>query len=105
VKSHHYSQHAAALRTELGHTLTREQMCAFHEKDGTRHLLVAARQFAILALTTWALIVIVNPLVWVPLVLVQGFTVFNFTVLLHEVVHHTIFARRRPAAERAHGWL
>ena len=35
----------------------------------------------------------------------QGFTVFNFTVLLHEVVHHTIFERRRPAAERALGWL
>ena len=33
VKSHHYSQHAAALRTELGHTLTREQMRTFHTKD------------------------------------------------------------------------
>ena len=67
--------------------------------------LVAARQFAILGLTTWALIAIDNPLVWIPLAFVQGFTVFNFTVLLHEVVHHTIFARRRPAAERALGWL
>jgi fatty acid desaturase len=26
-------------------------------------------------------------------------------VLLHEVVHHTVFDRRRPAAERALGWL
>jgi len=105
VKSHHYSQHAAALRTELGHALTREQMVAFHAKDGSRHMLVAARQFAILALTTWALIAIANPLIWIPLAFVQGFTVFNFTVLLHEVVHHTIFDRRRPAAERALGWL
>ena len=84
VKSHHYSQHAAALRTELGRTLSREQMLAFHEKDATRHALVAARQFTILALTTWALIAIANPLIWVPLAFVQGFTVFNFTVLLHE---------------------
>ena len=98
MKSHHYSQHAAALRTELGHALTREQMRAFHETDATRHLLVAARQFAILAVATWALIAIDNPLVWIPLAFVQGFTVFNFTVLLHEVVHHTIFARRRPTA-------
>jgi fatty acid desaturase len=105
VKSHHYSQHAAALRTELGHTLSREQMRAFHKKDAARHLLVAARQFAILALATWALMVIANPLIWIPLAIVQGFTVFNFTVLLHEVVHHTIFERRRPAAERALGWL
>ena len=105
MKSHHYSQHAAPLRTELGRTLTREQMLAFHEKDARRHVLVAVRQFTILALTTWALIVVTNPLIWVPLAFVQGFTVFNFTVLLHEVVHHTVFARRRPAAERALGWL
>src|SRR5258708_39232612 len=83
VKSHHYSQHAAALRTELGHTLTRGQMLAFHAKDARRHLLVAARQFAILALATWGLIAIANPLIWIPLAFVQGFTVFNFTVLLH----------------------
>ena len=105
VKSHYYSQHAAALRTELGHTLSRDQMRAFHAKDAWRHLLIAARQFAILALTAWGLIAIANPLVWIPLAFVEGFTVFNFTVLLHEVVHHTIFDRRRPAAERALGWL
>src|SRR6185295_3948250 len=56
-------------------------------------------------LTTWGLIAIANPLIWIPLAFVQGFTVFNFTVLLHEVVHHTIFATRRPGAERALGWL
>ena len=42
-----------------------------------------------------------NPLIWIPLALVQGFTVFNFTVMLHEVVHHTVFERPHPAAERA----
>jgi fatty acid desaturase len=105
VKSHHYSQHAGPLRSELSHALSSEQMRVFHEKDARRHLLVAARQFAILALTTWALMAIANPVIWVPLVFVQGFTVFNFTVLLHEVVHHTIFATRRPGAERALGWL
>jgi fatty acid desaturase len=105
VKSHHYSQHSAALRGELGQALTPEQLRAFHAKDGARHLLIAVRQFAILGMTTWALITIANPAIWIPLVFVQGFTVFNFTVLLHEVVHHTIFARRRAAAERALGWL
>ena len=34
-----------------------------------------------------------------------GLHVFNFTVLLHEVVHHAVFARRRPGAERALGCL
>ena len=105
MKSHHYSQHAAALRSELGHALSREQMRAFHAKNASRHLLLAARQFAFLGLTTWALVATTNPLIWIPLAFVQGFTVFNFTVLLHEVVHHTIFEHRRPAAERALGWL
>ncbi len=105
MKEHHYSQHATALRTELGRALTREQLQAFHRKIALRHLLIAARQFAMLGLATWALIVIPNPLIWMPLALVQGFTVFNFTVLLHEVVHHTVFERRRPQAERLLGWL
>jgi len=105
VKSHHYSQHAAALRTELGRSIPRHVLRELHEKRAGRHLAIAIRQFAILALATWGLIAIATPLVWVPLAVVQGFTVFNFTVLLHEVVHHTVFDRRHPRLERALGWL
>jgi fatty acid desaturase len=105
VKDHYYGQHTAALRVELSRALPREVLRALHVKTPWRHLLIAVRQFAILGLATWGLIAIDRPLVWIPLALVQGFTVFNFTVLLHEVVHHTIFARRRPGAERLLGWL
>ena len=105
MKSHHYSQHAAALRTELGHALPMDTLRAFHTKTASRHAVVAVRQFVILGLATWGLIAITNPLVWVPLAFVQGFTVFNFTVLLHEVVHHTIFDRPNPRAERLLAWL
>src|SRR4051794_23812113 len=80
-------------------------MRALHAKDGSRHLIVAARQFAILALATWGLIRFDRPLIWIPLAFVQGFTVFNFTVLLHEVVHHTIFDRRHATLERVLGLL
>jgi fatty acid desaturase len=104
VKSHHYSQHAAALRTELGAAIPRADLQRFHAKTAWRHLLIAARQFAILGVTTWALVVFRNPLVWIPLAFVQGFTVFDFTVLLHEVVHHTVFEERRPRWERALAW-
>jgi len=105
VKSHYYSQHAGALRAELGAAISREEMRELHRKRPGRHLAVAARQFTILAVTTWALIRFDHPLVWVPLAVLQGFTVFNFTILLHEVVHHTIFERRRPLVERALGLL
>jgi fatty acid desaturase len=105
VKSHYFSQHSGALRTELGAAIAHERLRELHAKSGPRHLLVAARQFAILGLCTWALVAVSNPLIWIPLALVQGFTVFNFTVLLHEVVHHAVFAERRPAAERLLAWL
>ena len=105
MKEHFYSEHATPLRSELASAVSREALRAFHRKNGARHLAIAVRQFLILAIATCALVAIATPLVWVPLAFVQGFTVFNFTVLLHEVVHHTIFDRRRPALERALGWL
>ncbi|CAN5714743.1 hypothetical protein BH24ACI5_BH24ACI5_07070 [soil metagenome] len=105
MKDHYYSQHAGALRAELGAAISRDQMRALHQKSAPRHLLVAARQFAILAAATWILIRFENPLIWIPVAVIQGFTVFNFTILLHEVVHHTIFERRRPRLERLLGFL
>ena len=80
-------------------------MRELHRKLPWRHGIVAVRQFAILAAATWMLIHFENPLIWIPVAVVQGFTVFNFTILLHEVVHHNVFRRRRPLAERALGLL
>lgn len=94
--------HSGPLRAELERALPHETLKALHHKSAARHLVVAARQFAILGLTAWALVRFDNPFIWIPLAVVQGFTVFNFTVLLHEVVHHAVFDRPRPIAER---WL
>jgi fatty acid desaturase len=105
LKSHFYSQHAVALRAELGQAVSRAEMRDFHRKSAARHLLIAARQFAILGAATWGLIRFENPFIWIPLAFVQGFTVFNFTVMLHEVVHHTVFARSRKTAERTLAFL
>ena len=90
-----------ALRAELGGAISRADLRELHRKSAWRHLVVAMRQFAILGLATYGLIRFDNPLVWVPLAIVQGFTIFDFTILLHEVVHHTVFDRPHPAAERA----
>jgi fatty acid desaturase len=105
LKHHHYSQHAVALRAELASALSREQIQEFHRKSPSRHFAVAARQFALLALTTTALIRFDNPLIWIPCAVVQGLTIFNFTILLHEVVHHTIFERNRAVAYRVLAFL
>ncbi len=103
--SGYYSQHAGALRAELGRAISRDQMRALHAKAPARHLIVAARQFAIVALATWGLIRFDEWYLWIPLAFVQGFTVFNFTTLLHEVLHHNVFERRHPRAERILGLL
>ena len=79
MKSHYFSQHAVGLRAELGRALTREQMRVLHTKQPARHFVVAVRQFLILGLSTWGLIRFSQPLIWIPLALVQGFTIFNFT--------------------------
>jgi len=105
LKQHHYAQHAVGLKAELGEALPRELLRDLHLKSPARHLAITLRQFTILAACTWGLIHYSNPLVWIPLALIQGFTVFNFTVLLHEVVHHAIFERRRSMAERLLGFL
>jgi fatty acid desaturase len=102
---HYYSQHATALRAELSREIPRGHLRALHDRSAARHLLVAVRQFAILAACTWALVGTSSMLLWIPVAAVQGFTVFNFTVLLHEVVHHAVFRRRRPALERLLGLL
>jgi fatty acid desaturase len=101
----YYSEHTVALRAELGQALPRDLLKALHAKTPVRHFLVAIRQFAILGLATWALIRFEHPAIWIPLAIVQGFTVFNFTVLLHEVLHRLVFERSRPAAERVLGLL
>jgi fatty acid desaturase len=105
VKAHYYSQHASAFRAELGRAIPRDRLRELHRKTAARHLAVAVRQFGLLALCTWALVRFDNPFIWLPLAVVQGFTVFNFTVLLHEVVHHAVFERRRAGAERLLGLL
>ena len=101
VKAHYFSAHAVALRADLGRAITRDQMRTFHAKQPARHFVVATRQFAILGLATWGLIRFDAPLVWIPLAVVQGLTVFNFTILLHEVLHHLVFERRHEGVERA----
>lgn len=104
-KGHHYSRHAAGLRASLAQAVPREELRRLHEKSAPRHLIVGARQFVLLGLGTWGLTTIDRPWLWMPLAVLQGFTVFNFTVLLHEVVHHAVFVRRRPKLERVLAYL
>ena len=101
----YYAEQTVVLRAELGQAVPREVLKRLHEKSAARHLLVGARQFLILGLATAGLIRFDHPAIWIPLAFVQGFTVFNFTVLLHEVLHRLVFEKPHPAAERVLGLL
>jgi fatty acid desaturase len=103
-KGRYYAAHAAAFRAELASAVPRDVVRDWHRREPARHFAVAIRQFVLLGLVTWALVRVSNPALWIPLAVVQGFTVFNFTVLLHEVVHHAVFAGRRVRLDRLLGY-
>ena len=103
VKHHYYSQHAAGSGLSSAKP-SRGSRCA--SSTGSQRPAISSLPRASLPswrLATWGLIRFDNPLIWMPLAVVQGFTIFNFTILLHEVVHHTVFERKRPVARADSG--
>ncbi len=99
MNAHHYAGCAAAIRAQLAGELPRDLLRALHRRQPIRHLLIASRQILLLAAASLGQFFARSPFVWPVLGVVQGFTLFSFTVLLHEVVHHTVFARSHPRLE------
>ena len=60
------------------------------------------RQIVLLAAVSVLAAKVSNFLVWIPAAIVSGFTIFNFTVLLHEVIHQAVTPRdqARPRLSR-----
>jgi fatty acid desaturase len=102
----HYDQAARTFLPELARSLGAEPLRELHRLSGWRHALVAVQPLIVLAAavaviltwpTTWY--------AWVPASIVIGFCVFSLTTLLHEVVHQTVFAVKRPRLNRLLGHL
>lgn len=96
MKSPYYSDHAREFKRELSESLDRDELIKLHRCSPALHFLIVARQLLILGLSVWGLVVLSNPLLWIPLAFAAGFTVFNFTVLLHEAIHNAVFDSNRP---------
>ena len=103
TKSHHYWKAVDAFKKDLREAVPHAELKALHVRHPHKHLLYAARQFAIIAVCGYFLFNVTNPLLWIPLAILQGFTFFNMTVLLHDAVHHSIFQSRREGWNRALG--
>ena len=98
---HFWAKSSRELKTRLVRAVPHDVLKELHRKSPGRHAAVAVRQFAMLAAASVVSWLFPAPWIWIPAALVAGWTVFNFTVLLHEVVHRAVFNTPRPRAERA----
>jgi len=102
-KTKHYWKAVGPFKELLHKTVSPEQLVALSEKKPALHLAYAARQFAMIGVCSVILFKDQPWFVTVPLIILQGFTFFNMTTLLHEVVHSAIFKKPNPRAERVLG--
>ncbi|MFN0204805.1 MAG: fatty acid desaturase family protein [Planctomycetota bacterium] len=98
-KQRYYVHQTQELRFALHDSVPPDPLLKLHQKSAARHFLVYAWQLFLTIASTVVLINFDQPWIWIPVAFVQGFTVFNYTVLLHEVVHSGVFKHQRP------GWM
>lgn len=104
-KVKHYWKAVGPFKEILHRTVSAEQLVALSEKNPAIHFAYAARQFAIVGVCS---VLLYRGQPWwiaAPLIFLQGFTFFNMTTLLHEVVHSAVFRKPDPKAERVLGLL
>lgn len=104
-KSHFYASASLDLKRRLQVLIPHDELKRLHERSAWRHFLVVFRQFALLGVSSWFLATRSEPWIWIPFAFVQGFTIFNFTVLLHEAIHEAVVKRNRPWITRLLGIL
>ena len=100
---HYWARHTTELRARLAQEIPHDELKRLHRKSPARHFAAAARQFALLAAASWLAARYPNPAIWTPAAIVSGFTLFNFTVLLHDVVHNAVWTGRHDRGNRILG--
>jgi len=93
---------AAAVIRQAAEIVGRERLRELQRRSGPRHFVFTSAWLATGALGVLLAAQASHPWLWPLGVALAGLFAFNGTVLLHEVLHGLVFARRRPAAER---WL
>jgi fatty acid desaturase len=102
LKGSFYAKATDELRRRLAAALPTDELRRLHERTPRKHFAWTGWQLMLLASASVGLWRFSSPLVFIPLALVQGFTLFNFTVLLHEAVHDAVFRERNTRRNR---WL
>ena len=101
----HWNRSTRALRHRLATAVPHDALRDLHRKEPARHFAVVLRQALLFAGAFAAGWTVESPWVRVPAAVVLGLCVFDGTVLLHEVVHRTVFRTDRPRAYRLLGLL
>src|SRR5437588_4535716 len=101
----YYDDHARALKRELAGEIPTEELRRLHQKRPWLHALLALANVAALLLAAAAVIHFQRWYLWLPFAVVAGFAVFDFTVLLHEVVHRAVLAQSGDRAYRILGLM
>jgi hypothetical protein len=100
----YYADHAAA-RRDLAAELSAEDLRRLHQKRTWLHALIAFLNVAAIAGSAVAIVHFDRWYLWLPFAFVAGFAIFDFTVLLHEVVHRAVLPAANDRAYRFLGLL
>ncbi|MGZ7041243.1 MAG: fatty acid desaturase family protein [Thermoanaerobaculia bacterium] len=101
----YYAEHAQQLKRDLAAEVPTEELRLLHQKRPLLHALVAFSNFAGLAAAAVAIVAFDRWYLWLPFSLLAGFAVFDFTVLLHEVVHRAVVTNSNDRLYRFLGLL
>jgi len=101
----YYFHHIGLLRRDLRNAIPLDILKQWHQPSAWKHFAVLLRQLAIAAAAVGIILQFDSLWIWLPCSIVLGFIAFDFTVLLHEVVHRAVFAKNRPRWNALLGWL
>jgi beta-carotene hydroxylase len=101
----YYAEHAQELKRDLAREIPVEALRELHRKRPLLHAFVAFCNLAALAGAAIAIVSLDRWYLWLPFAFVAGFAVFNFTVLLHEVVHRAVLREADESRYRFLGLL
>jgi fatty acid desaturase len=88
----YYSDHAQQLKRDLAREIPAEALRELHRKRPLLHALIAFANVAALVGSGVAIVQFDRWYLWLPFAVIAGFAVFDFTVLLHEVVHRAVLS-------------
>ena len=101
----YYAEHAQQLKQDLAREISADDLRALHQKRPLLHVMVAFGNVAALILSAVAIVALDRWYFWLPFAVVAGFAIFNFTVLLHEVVHRAVLTKPDDGTYRLLGLL